>query len=159
MTARSPRAAPILRACDSRVLAEFESSLASCLIVHKVTRRFTKRGYKSFVNLRVTLWTYLVNHPFRDVLVRVNPAIPQERPVRTLCVNLGEIAFGHQDRLSRTSSLCDDLSRRVGDEALSPEFDPAVRISFGPWFVTHTIRDRYVNPVGDGVRPLDRLPR
>src|SRR5262249_41854195 len=114
MTARSPRAAPILRACDSRVLAEFESSLTSCLIFHKVTRRFTKMDYKSFLTLRVTLWTYLVNQPFRDVLVRVNPAIPQERPVRTLCVNLGEIAFGHQDRLFSNSGLRNDLSRRVG---------------------------------------------
>src|SRR6266542_2305153 len=72
---------------------------------------------------------YLVNHPFRNVLISVDPAVAQERPVRALRFDLAEIAFGHQDGLFRDAGLRDDLPRRVGDEALSPELNAAMRIS------------------------------
>src|SRR5215475_581937 len=100
----------------------------------------------------------LVNHPFRNVLISVDPAVAQERPVRALRVDLAEIAFGHQDGLFRDAGLRDDLPRRVGDEALSPELNAAMWISVRRRLMSDAVGDRDINPVGDGVRALDYLP-
>src|SRR2546422_5716874 len=104
-------------------------------------------------------WTLLVNHPFRNILISVNPAIAQKRPVRALRVDLAEIAFCHQNGLFRDAGLRNDLSRRVGDEALPPELNAAPRISVRRRLMSDAVGDRDINAVGDGVRALDRLPR
>ena len=56
------------------------------------------------------------------------------------------------------AGLRDDLSRRVGDEALPPELNAALRISVRRRLVPDAVGDRDVNAVGDGVRALHRLP-
>src|SRR4030095_12090666 len=100
----------------------------------------------------------LVNHPFCNVLISVDPAVAQERPVRALRVDLTEIAFDHQDGLFRDAGLRNDLTRRVGDEALSPELNAAMRISVRRRLMSDAVGDSDINAVGDGVRALDCLP-
>ena len=82
----------------------------------------------------------------------------KEWPAATRFFALRRITFDHQNFLVFASGLRDDLTKRIGHERISPEFDSWIarrRIAF----VAYSIYHRDKRSIGDSVRALDGAPR
>ena len=116
----------------------------------------------------------LVNHPFCQVSVGVNPPVAQERPVRARVVHLGEVNGRNQNLLLVLRGLGEDFAGGSGHETLAPELDAVTRrrsrLRFTStrrvalarqadnFFMADAIGYRDVAAVGDGMAALDGLP-
>ena len=73
----------------------------------------------------------------------------------SLLFQLREINLDDQGFFRVRARLPDNLSARIHDEALSPEFNP---VSSGGRFVPCSVRYRNVTAIGDRMGTLDRFP-
>jgi hypothetical protein len=96
-----------------------------------------------------------IDIPLADLGISVNSAISQERPMRSLLFQLAEVNLDDKGLFCVRGRLPDDLSGRVRNEALSPEFDP---VSSGWRFVSDSVWRRDVTAVRDCMGSLDCLP-
>src|SRR5712671_6603435 len=106
-------------------------------------------------SLRQTLFA---EPAIQDRLIGINAAVAKEWPAATRFFAFRRITFDHQNFLVFASGLRDDLTKRIGDERISPEFNSRIarrRIAF----VAHSIHHGDKRPIGDSVRALDGAPR
>src|SRR6187549_2626525 len=89
----------------------------------------------------------------RDVAIRVDAAVAQERPVAAHVLGAGGVAFGNHDFVLVVLAFRPDYAERVADERRAPELDAAVLRSLMP----RTIDRRDVDAVGDRMSALDCL--
>src|SRR5882757_8276188 len=106
-------------------------------------------------SLRQTLFA---EPAIQDRLIGINATVAEEWPTATRLFAFRRITFDHQNFFVFASGLRDDLTKRIGDERISPEFDSWIargRIAF----VAHSIHHRDKCSIGDSVRALDGAPR
>src|SRR5579862_4643673 len=94
----------------------------------------------------------------QDGLVRINPAVAQERPVAASLFAASRVTFDHQNFFLLAASLGKNLPERIGNKRVSPKFQTRIARG-GIAFVAHAIHYRDERSVGDRVRTLDGFPR
>src|ERR1700730_1521234 len=90
--------------------------------------------------------------------VGVDTAVAEERPIAAGVFASRGIALDDQNFLLVVWSFGNHLSKRVGDERISPEFETGIAV-LGLAFVANAIYHCDVNAVGDSVSALDGAPR
>src|SRR6266487_1529942 len=97
-----------------------------------------------------------VNQPLCQPVVRINPPVAQERPVRARGIELSEVNRHDENLFPVRAGLGEDFAGGTGNETLSPKLD--ARASRGT-LVADAIGDSDVAAIGQGVAALDELPR
>jgi hypothetical protein len=97
----------------------------------------------------------LVDKPSCDIAVSVDSPVSEKRPMCALRLHSVQVCFRNDHLFLVGGGPFDDLSRRVADKALAPEFDAIAAIR---GFVTDAVRHRNVAAICHGVAALDRLP-
>src|SRR6266851_8900339 len=103
-----------------------------------------------------------VNHPAGNCAVAINPPVAQKRPVTPDIFKRLQIHFRHQNFLFILRSLRDDATERIRNERSAPEFQALARSLLAAnvsVFKADAIHHRNVNPIGDCMGALNRLPR
>src|SRR5262245_40066036 len=95
-----------------------------------------------------------IDIPPRNLPVRINPPVPQERPVGPLHVEPAQVTCGNHQFFLVDAPLRHDLATGITHEALPPELDSAAGVPF----MSHPVRHRHEHTIRNGVAPLNRLP-
>src|SRR6266508_4148198 len=91
-----------------------------------------------------------------DPGIRVDPPVPEERPVAPHLLHAREVHLGDDEGLLVGGPLRDDDAKRISEEGMSPELDAgALPVEL---FEADAIHRRDPAAVRDGVAPLDRAP-
>src|SRR5262249_35776533 len=103
----------------------------------------------------------LVVEALRDLAVRVDPPVAEERPADPARVDLGEIDLLDEHGLVIGRRAREDSSVRRSNEALPPELDPGGRASgaAGIGLEADAVHRDDEAAVRDRMAALDRLPR
>src|SRR4029453_7074368 len=97
----------------------------------------------------------LIDQTSIDFTVRIDPAIPQKRPVCALLVYTAPIHVGHHNLFPVEGTFCDDFTVRAANKTLSPKFDA---VAVCRRFMTDTVWDCDIASICDCVTPLDGFP-
>src|SRR5205823_3678218 len=91
--------------------------------------------------------------PLRQIPIRIDPPVAQERPVAADLFHLARLARGPDDFLAVVPPLGEKCAEGIADERRAPEIEPT---AFGA-FMANAVDGSHVDAVGDGVRALARL--
>ena len=97
----------------------------------------------------------LVDKPSCDLAVSVDSPVSEKRPMCALGLHSAQVCLCNDHLFLVDGGLFNNLSRRVADKALAPEFDAFAAIR---GFVTDAIGHGNVAAIRHGVAALDRLP-
>jgi hypothetical protein len=97
----------------------------------------------------------LIDKPSCDLAVSVDSPVSEKRPMCALSLHSVQVCLCNDHLFLVDGGLFDDLSRRVADKALSPEFNAFASVR---GFVTDAVRHGNVATIRHGVAALDRLP-
>src|SRR5207245_7646848 len=90
-------------------------------------------------------------------LVGIDAPVAQERPVAAGFLAPGGVAFDDEDFLFIARSFGDNLTERIGDKGMAPEFQS--RVTFlGFAFESHAVHNRRIYTIGDRMAPLNGPP-
>src|SRR5207244_4221673 len=78
-----------------------------------------------FVSFVVYSIVRCFDQSFGDVLIGVNAAVTQERPVRALDIKPIEVALGHNNLFAFDSGFGNELARWITYKTLAPEINAA----------------------------------
>src|SRR5439155_6470364 len=96
----------------------------------------------AFGSLRAGSAGLLIPDALRDLGVRVDPAVAQERPVAAHRLDRAEIAVDQQVLLAVRRRARDHAPERIGDERLAPEADAVLAPDAVHRRDEHAVRDR-----------------
>src|SRR5579859_6785096 len=108
----SPREVPIRRAYGNRAEAEL-----------------SRKQERSFAEPAV-----------ENRLIGVNAPVAEERPVSARLFGFLRVAFDDEDFFFFASGLCCNLSKRIGDERVAPEFQAGISLG-GIAFVSDSVHN------------------
>src|SRR5215472_13382465 len=93
----------------------------------------------------------------RQSTKRVNPAVPEKRPIPSLLLALRGMAFHDQDFFLIARRLRQNLACGVRYKRISPKLDARIAL-FRLAFISNAIHHGHVASIRDRVRPLNSDP-